>query len=108
MRETSSFGKRPEEIKGPLVQHGPPDLAAPMTQLEYETTMCELICYPDVKLESKQGIDNAIANMNRNQRYDLFDLKCFPDAWKPESKAILAIVFNEIEKVRANATEATS
>lgn len=73
-----------------------------MTQLEYELTMCELICYPDVRLESKQGIDNAINKMTRDQRFDLFDLKCNPDATKPESKSLLAIVFSEIQKVNSN------
>lgn len=70
-----------------------------MTQLEYELTMCELICYPDVRLESKQGIDNAIDKMTRDQRFDLFNLKCNSDATKPESKSLLAIVFSEIQKV---------
>lgn len=73
-----------------------------MTQLEYELTMCELICYPDVRLESKQGIDNAIDKMTRDQRFDLFQLKCNPDATKPESKSLLAIVFSEIQKVNSN------
>ncbi|AST97280.1 hypothetical protein [Shouchella clausii] len=73
-----------------------------MTQLEYELTMCELICYPDVRLESKQGIDNAIDKMTRDQRFDLFHLKCNPDATKPESKSLLAIVFSEIQKVNSN------
>ncbi|XOQ16715.1 MAG: DUF3861 domain-containing protein [Shouchella clausii] len=72
-----------------------------MTQLEYELTMCELICYPDVRLESKQGIDNAIDKMTRDQRFDLFNLKCNPDAKKPESKSLLAIVYSEIEKAKS-------
>ncbi|XOQ12650.1 MAG: DUF3861 domain-containing protein [Shouchella clausii] len=77
-----------------------------MTQLEYEITMCELICYPDVRLESKQGIDNAIDKMTRDQRFDLFNLKCNPDAKKPESKSLLAIVFSEIQKVNLELKEA--
>ncbi|PAD46644.1 hypothetical protein [Shouchella clausii] len=72
-----------------------------MTQLEYELTMCELICYPDVRLESKQGIDNAIDKMTRDQRFDLFNLKCNPDATKPESKSLLAIVYSEIQKANS-------
>ncbi|MFB4260755.1 hypothetical protein ACE106_16555 [Shouchella clausii] len=77
-----------------------------MTQLEYELTMCELICYPDVRLESKQGIDNAIDKMTRDQRFDLFHLKCNPDATKPESKSLLAIVFSEIQKANLELKEA--
>ncbi|WP_041823706.1 hypothetical protein [Shouchella clausii] len=77
-----------------------------MTQLEYELTMCELICYPDVRLESKQGIDNAIDKMTRDQRFDLFNLKCNPDAKKPESKSLLAIVYTEIENAKLGLKEA--
>ncbi|AIC95453.1 hypothetical protein [Shouchella lehensis] len=81
-----------------------------MTQLDYDLTMVELICYPHVKLESKLGIDNAIANGDRDQRFDLFNLKCNPDATKEESKSLLAIVFDEIQKAKGelNATETVS
>lgn len=100
MRQTSTFGKRPEGIKRPLVKHGPPNLVTPITQRDYELTMCSLITYPLCDVHEKQGIDNAIDKMTRDQRFDLFDLKCNPDATKPESKSLLAIVYSEIENAK--------
>ncbi|PAF24361.1 hypothetical protein CHH61_18870 [Shouchella clausii] len=73
-----------------------------MTQLQYDLTMCSLITYPLCEVHEKQGIENAIDKMTRNQRFDLFHLKCNPDATKPETKALLAIVFSEIQKVNSN------
>ncbi|MCZ1180399.1 hypothetical protein EIJ82_01760 [Alkalihalobacillus clausii] len=95
------FGKRPEGIKRPIVKHGPPNLVAPMTQCDYELTMCSLITYPLCEVHEKLGIDNAIDKMTRDQRFDLFNLKCNPDAKKPESKSLLAIVFSEIQKANS-------
>ncbi|MBU8597240.1 hypothetical protein KM908_13925 [Alkalihalobacillus clausii] len=72
-----------------------------MTQLQYDLTMCSLITYPLCDVHEKQGIDNAIDKMTRDQRFDLFHLKCNPDATKPESKSLLAIVYSEIEKAKS-------
>lgn len=73
-----------------------------MTQLDYDITMCNLIMFPICDLHVKIGIESAIDNMDYESKCDLLTLKCNPDASKPESRSLLAIVYSEIQKAKGN------